>query len=92
MMTAKRKRLEALEEQRRTWEAAHPPAAERLNITLEEMQGKTAAELFELWRQKGGKFAPVGAMPGPDEMIHPDTLNAMTAPELARLYFQMDKP
>lgn len=91
-MTAKRKRIEALEAQRRDWEAAHPPAAQRLGITLEEMQGKTAAELTELYRQKGGKFAPVGAMPGPDEMTHPDTVAAMTAPQLVRLYFQWGQP
>lgn len=88
-MTAKRKRLEALEEQRRTWEAAHPPAVAGLpTITPQELSGKTAEELADLYLRDGGKFAPPGEMPRSGEVIHPDTLNAMTAPELVRLYFQ----
>ncbi|CAM3623123.1 hypothetical protein [Deinococcus frigens] len=87
-MTAKRKRLEALEARARAWKVAHPPAFKGPVITPEEMQGKTADELADLYRQRGGKFAPPGQMPRPGEMIHPDTMNAMTAPELVRLYFQ----
>ena len=56
-------------------------------LTLESLSGKSARELYDLALSVGVKVVPTGKTPGRGEGVNWEDMRAMSAPELARLYF-----